>query len=375
MKLYSGPLSPVNEEYVEKAAAFAREKIAPFAESWEGEKRQDKVMKEMISEFTKLYIPNELGGLGANVSTICAELDQLAWADYGITFAFEVHNHATMVVSMIEDGELRGRYLPKLMSGEKIGAFLLTEPGAGSDAASIRCHAEDAGDSYILNGEKAWTTNTGTADVLIVFAQTGEAPKDVVALLVDRELPGVEFLGAYDMAGCHAAETGAFRFNNVRVSKKNIAFPVGVAFYKALGAIEFARFAIAAMSNGAYRCCLETAIDYAKQREQFGKPVFKQQGLQWKLANELTKLEASRELTYLCAKTLEEGRPAAAIAAHCKKYAVECAFSGANVAMQCMGSNGLKREYPITRQMTALTTAFNADGTNDICNVVIGKSL
>ena len=262
-----------------------------------------------------------------------------------------------------------------MLTGDTIGAFLLTEPGAGSDAASIRCRAQMQDGRYVINGEKAWVTNAGTADLLLVFAQTGEAPKDVVALAVERTAPGVEFQGAYHMAGAHAAETGAFVFNNVSVPADHVIFPTGDAFYKALGAIEFARFAIAAMANGAFLGALETAIAYDKERVQFGRPLLKNQGLQWKLADQVTRLEASRMLTYLAAKTIDDGTGAAGIAAHCKKYAVECAFRGVNTAIQCMGSNGLKREYPLVRQMTALTTAFNADGTNDICNVVISKSL
>lgn len=375
MKLYAEPLTPVDEEYVRKARSFAEERMAPIVEDVEQQRRQPALLREMIAEFTKLYIPKTLGGLGASTMTICRELEELARVDYGVTFAFEVHNHAAMVLSMTENKALRNRYLPGMLTGDTIGAFLLTEPGAGSDAASIRCRAQMQDGHYVINGEKAWVTNAGTADLLLVFAQTGEAPKDVVALAVERTAPGVEFQGAYHMAGAHAAETGAFVFNNVSVPADHVIFPTGDAFYKALGAIEFARFAIAAMANGAFLGALETAIAYDKERVQFGRPLLKNQGLQWKLADQVTRLEASRMLTYLAAKTIDDCTGAAGIAAHCKKYAVECAFRGVNTAIQCMGSNGLKREYPLVRQMTALTTAFNADGTNDICNVVISKSL
>lgn len=375
MKLYAAPLTPVDEAYIQKACAFAEERMAPIAEAAEQQRRQPALLREMIAEFTKLYIPKALGGLGASTMTICRELEELARVDYGMTFAFEVHNHAAMVLSMTENAALRDRYLPGMLTGDTVGAFLLTEPEAGSDAASIRCRAELRDGSYILNGQKAWVTNAGTADILLVFAQTGDAPKDVVALAVERTTPGVEFQGAYHMAGAHAAETGAFTFNDAVVPAENVIFPTGDAFYKALGAIEFARFAIAAMSNGAFMGALETAIAYDKERVQFGKPLLKNQGLQWKLADQVTRLEASRMLTFLAAKTIDDGTGAAGIAAHCKKYAVECAFQGVNTAIQCMGSNGLKRQYPLVRQMTALTTAFNADGTNDICNVVIAKTL
>lgn len=375
MNLCSVPLQAADMEYVEKAQAFARDVLAPNAETWEREKKQPAVLREMIAEFTKLYVPKELGGLGASKTTICRELEELAWADYGATFAFEVHNHVTMMVAMIEDDALRSRYLAKLMSGEMIGAFLLTEPGAGSDASSIQCRAVEEGDHYILNGEKAWVTNAGTADLLLVFAQTGTTTKDIISFLVERTQPGVNFKGAYEMVGAHAAETGVFAFENCVVPKQNIAFGLGDAFKKALGAIDFARFAIAAMCNGAYKCGLETAVAYAKERIQFGKPILKNQGLQWKLANELTNLEASRMLTFLAAKSMDDGQPSTTIAAHCKKYAVQAAFNGVNCAMQCMGSNGLNRKYPLARQITALAITYNTDGTNDICNLVIGRTL
>lgn len=375
MQLCSAPPDVADESVIERARAYAREVLAPEAEKWERDKEQPVILRRMIREFTKLYVPKELGGLGASATTICRELEELAWADYGATFAFEVHNHATMMVSMVENTALRERYLGKLMSGEMIGAFLLTEPEAGSDAASIRCRAVERGGRYILNGEKAWVTNGGTADLLLVFAQTGEGTGDVIALLVERNQPGVYFEGAYDMVGAHAAGTGGFRFVDCAVPRENVAFETGAAFKKALGAIDFARFAIAAMCNGAYRCALETAVGYMKERVQFGKPLIKNQGLQWKMANELTNLEASRLLTYQAARTIDAGAPSGVIAAHCKKFAVQSSFRGVNCAMQCMGSNGLHRKYPLARQMTALAVTFNTDGTNDICNLVIGRSL
>lgn len=375
MQLYSAPLSAVDEEVVKEARRFAREEIAPQAERWERERVQPDLIRRLIGRFTKIYIPRSLGGLGASSATICRELEELAWADYGVTFAFEVHNHATMMVSMIENDALRQRYLGKLMGGEMMGAFLLTEPGAGSDAASIRCTAALDGDRYILNGEKAWVTNAGSADALLVFAQTGTRARDIVCLLVERSWPGVEYLGPYDMTGAHAALTGAFRFTDCAVPAENVAFPAGEAFKKAMGAIDFARFAIASMCNGAFQGALEAAVDYCRQRVQFGKPVMENQAISWRLADQLTALEASRMLTYLAADQLDRGQPATVAAAHCKKYAVQAAYDGVSRAMQCMGSNGLKREYPLARQLAALTITFNTDGTNDICDLVIGRSL
>ena len=375
LKLYSGPLTPVEESWIEQARIFAQERVAPIAEACEKEQRQPQLIREAIRTFTKLYISRELGGLGASPSTICRELEELARVDYGFTFAFEVHNHMTMCTAMIQNASLRDKYLPQLMSGEKIGAFLLTEPGAGSDAGSIQANVVRQGDTYILNGEKAWTTNAGTADLLLVFARVSEGSKGIMAFLVERTWEGVEMIEKYDMIGAHAMETGAFRFTNVKIPASHVAFPEGEGFKTALGAIDFARFAVAAMCNGAYMGAMETAIAYTKEREQFGKPILKNQALQFKLAEELTRLEASRLLTYRAAKAIEDGEPATVIASHAKKYAVQASYDGVSVCMQCMGSNGLKRTYPLVRQLTGLAISFNTDGTNDICNLVIGRAL
>jgi alkylation response protein AidB-like acyl-CoA dehydrogenase len=375
LNLYSGPLAPVDETWIQRARAFAREQVAPIAESCEKEQRQPALIRQAIRTFTKLYIPQALGGLGASTSTICRELEELAQVDYGFTFAFEVHNHMTIVTSTTQNAALRDRYLPQLMQGEKIGAFLLTEPGAGSDAGSIQSSVVKDGESYLLNGEKAWVTNAGTADLLLVFARIAEGTRGIMGFIVDRTWPGVELVEKYDMIGAHAMETGAFRFTNVKIPADHVAFGEGEGFKTALGAIDFARFAVAAMCNGAYIGAMETAIAYAKEREQFGKPILKNQALQFKLAEELTQLEASRLLAFRAAQAIDAGEPATVIASHAKKYAVQASYNGVSVCMQCMGSNGLKRAYPLVRQLTGLAISFNTDGTNDICNLVIGRAL
>ncbi len=374
LTLMTKPLSPVDEQLVSAAREFAREHIRPHAENWEQTRTQPKILRTAIRQFTPYYLPKELGGKEASKMTLAMELEELAAADYGFTFGFEVHNHATMVAAMSENTDARDRYLPKLMDGTMVGAFLLTEPTAGSEASAIRTTARESEGGWIINGEKAWITNAASADLLLVFAQAGETSKDIMCFFVERDSPGVELLERYDMSGAHAMGTGAFRFTDCFVPESQVAFPKGQAYKTALGGISFARFAVAAMCNGAYRDCLESAIDYANNRIQFGKPISKLQGVQFKLADELTMLEASRLLTFQAARMLDEGKDASTMVAHCKKFASRAAFDGVNHAMQCMGSNGLKRSYPMVRQMTALSIAFNTDGTNEICNIVIGKT-
>lgn len=375
LTLTSKPFSLADNDVVALAEQFAANNIVPHAETWEREKIQPPLIREAIKTFTKYYISKELGGEGASASTLALELEALAKADYGFTFGFEVHNHVTIMVAGIEDASLRDRYLGKLMRGEMIGAFLLTEPNAGSDAASIQCRAVQTADGWVLDGKKTWVTNAGTADLLLVWAQAGEGSDGIMGFLVERGNPGVEFIECYDMTGAHAMATGAIELRNCKVDAGAVAYPQGKGFKAALSAIDFARFAVAAMCNGAYINCLETAVDYAREREQFGKPIIKNQGLSFRLADQLTQLEASRLLTYSTAAALDSGIPASVAAAHCKKFASRAAYEGASIAMQSMGSNGLLRRYPLVRQLSALTIAFHTDGTNDICNIVIGRSL
>lgn len=377
LTLNSQPITPIDEEFVAAAHQFAQEKIAPNASDWEKNHVQPQaVVREAISEFTKYYIPKELGGLGASCMSISRELEELAGADYGFTFGYEVHNHATMVMAGSTNTDTRDKYLPKLMSGEMIGAFLLTEPNAGSDAAHITTKAVEKDGKWVINGEKAWITNAASADLLLVFAQAGERARDIMGFFIKRNTPGVELVAPYDMIGAHAMGTGSFRFNDVVVGPEQIAYQKGEGFKAALGGIDFARFAVASMCNGGCINCLDVAIEYAKNRIQFNAPIIANQAISFKLADAVSRLEASRMLTFQAARMLDEGKGNTAMMSHAKKFATCTAYENANVAMQCMGSIGLNRkEYPLVRQTSAMAIAYNTDGTNDICNLVISKSL
>ena len=376
LNLVSKPLTPVDEEFLAQVREFTESKVCPGADAWEKDHVQPDLVREAIGRFTKYYIPKSLGGKEASAMTLSCGLEAMAWGDYGFTFAYQVHNAATKVISGTANTDLLDRYLPKLMSGEMVGGLLLTEPEAGSDAASIRTSAVRREDGkWVLNGEKAWITNAGTADLLLVFAQAGEGSKGIIAFCVERTTPGVELVEQYDMIGAHAMATGAFRFTDCVVDERQMAYPQGQAFRAGLGGIDFARLAVASMCNGAYRRCLEVALAYTKERVQFKAPIYKNQAVQFKLTDEVTKLEASRLLTYQAAKQFDDGESPSLMVAHCKKFASLSSFDGAVKAMQCMGSNGLKRQYPIVRQLTGMAVSFNTDGTNDICNLVIGRNI
>lgn len=373
--LNARPMGDVDESLLNEVKAFTDSVVRPGAEEWEADHVQPGAVREAISKFTKYYIPKEYGGEKTSAMTLSCMLEEMSYGDYAFTFAYQVHNAATCLVSGSPNTALRNQYLPRMMRGEMIGAFLLTEPSAGSDAASIQTTAVYQNGKWILNGEKAWITNAASADLMVVFAQAGVGSKGIIGFCVERNDPGVETTEVYNMVGAHAAATGAIRFKDCAIGEDRILYSQGEAFHAALGGIDFARFAVASMCNGALRCCLETAIDYAKERIQFKAPIYQNQGVQFKLMDAVTNLEASRLLTYQVAQKFDNGEKATIMAAHCKKFASLNAFEGATCAMQCMGSNGLKRTYPIVRQLTTIAISFNTDGTNDICNVVLGRAL
>ncbi|NNL77082.1 MAG: hypothetical protein HKO68_12175, partial [Desulfobacterales bacterium] len=303
--LYSGPLTPVDEHWVDQAKLFADEHLKPHAEHWEQTKQQpEKTLRMAISQFAGVRIPKKLGGNGRSAATIARVYEELAKVDIGFTCALAVHNIVTIAASLIENTPLRNRYLDNLMSGEAIGAFLLTEPDMGSDATAIQTLAIEKNDKYIINGTKAWVTNGVNADLLAVFTQTipGSSAKGIAGFVIKPDMPGVSAKPAYNMLGNHAMGVNELEFSNCTVDAELMVFAPGAGFKAAMNGINVARFGVAAMCNGALEGGLNTAVNYAKKRETFGHPIINHQGLQWQLAEVATQLEASRMLTYRVAE-------------------------------------------------------------------------
>jgi alkylation response protein AidB-like acyl-CoA dehydrogenase len=378
ISLHSGPLSQVDEHSIDKATLFADEHLKPYAEHWEQTKQQpEKTLRMAISQFAGIRIPKDLGGNGGSAATIARVYEELAKVDIGFTGALAVHNNVTIAASLIENTSLRDRYLDKLMSGEAIGAFLLTEPDAGSDASSIRTLATEKNDKYIINGSKAWVTNGVNADLLAVFTQTipGSSAKGIAGFVIEPDMPGVSAKPAYNMLGNHAMGVNELEFSDCTADAELMVFAPGAGFKAAMYGINVARFGVAAMCNGALEGGLNTAVDYAKKRETFGRPIINHQGLQWQLAEVATQLEAGRMLTYRAAEIIDSGENATVMAAHAKKFATRAAFEGLSTAMQVMGANGLLRENTLARQMSGVRVTYYMDGTTEIQNLVIGRSL
>ena len=378
ISLDSGPLDPVNESLVDKAGLFAEEHLKPHAEHWEQTRQQpEQTLRKAISQFAGIRIPQDLGGIGGSAATIARVYEELAKVDIGFTCALAVHNNVTIAASLIENKSLRDHCLGKLMSGEAIGAFLFSEPEAGSDATSLQTTAVKKNDQYIINGSKAWVTNGVNADLLALFAQTipGSSARGIAGFMIEPDMPGVSAKPAYHLLGNHAMGVNELTFSNCIADAKSMAFAPGAGFKAAMFGITIGRFGVAAMCNGALEGGLNTAVDYAKNRETFGRPIINHQGLQWQLAEAATQLEASRMLTFRAAQMIDKGENVSVMAAHAKKFATRAAFEGLSTAMQVMGANGLLRENPLARQMSGARVTYYMDGTTEIQNVVIGRSL
>jgi alkylation response protein AidB-like acyl-CoA dehydrogenase len=378
ISLYSGPLNPVDESMVDRAGLFADEHLIPYAERWEQTRQQpEKILRLAISKFAGIRIPQDLGGMGGSAATLARVYEELAKVDIGFTCALAVHNNVTIAASLIENKSQRDRCLARLMSGDAIGAFLFTEPDVGSDATAIQTAAVANNDRYVINGSKAWVTNGVNADLLAVFAQTvpGSSASGVAGFMINADRPGVSAKPAYHMLGNHAMGVNEIEFSDCSADAELMIFAPGAGFKAAMFSIDIARFGVAAMCNGVLEGGLNTAVDYAGKRQAFGCPVINHQGLQWQLAEAATQLEASRMLTYRAAQMIDNGEKFTVMAAHAKKFATRAAFEGLSTAMQAMGANGLLRENPLARQMSGTRVTYYMDGTTEIQNVVIGRSL
>ncbi|MEQ9642937.1 MAG: acyl-CoA dehydrogenase family protein [Alphaproteobacteria bacterium] len=370
------PSLTANEQaLVERATAFARDEVAPNAAAWETGKvvPRDTLAAACRAGFAGLLVDEAQGGAGIGAVAVGRVLEELAAAD--LAFAFAVVVHANLAGNIARNGSpaQKAKYLPAMLAGETIGAFLLTEPGAGSDATAIATRASQHGDGWRLDGAKAWCTNAATADVLSVYAQSGDKARDIVCLLVDADHDGVTREPTYATLGCHAMGTAGFSFGNCRLGPEALFIQAPRAFAAAMGGIDIARAVLAAMCCGLLRTSLEVALRYGASRHAFGQPIGDFQGWQWQLADVETDLAAARLLAYDALSTMQAGAPATLACAHAKKFATRAAMTGVTQCMQAIGANGFRHDLPLARALAAAKMAAFLDGTTEIQNVVISR--
>ena len=372
-------LTPAEQAVVDQAAAFAEEVIAPDASRWELERRlpRDVLEAAAAAGLTGLLVPVAMGGKGLSCTAMARVMEELAAADMALAFSLVVHNNLMGAIAQNGSEAQQARLLAPLTRMDSLGAFLLTEPGGGSDAAAITTGARKTTDGWVLNGAKAWVSNATHADLLSVYAQTDPdlGWQGIAAFLVDAELPGITREAPYEMLGGHALGTGGFRFEDCHVTDNDLFIPPGKGFKAAMSGIDLARANVAAMCAGMLRTSLATAVAYTSNRSAFGVKVSEFQGIQWQLADVATDLHAARLMAYDAASIIDQKQAATVAAAHAKKFATGAALRGISACMQALGANGLKQEYPLARHLAAAKIAQYLDGTTEIQNVVISRSL
>lgn len=335
-----------------------------------------KQMKEL--GFMGMMVSPEYGGGGMDTISYVLALEEISKIDASSAVIMSVNN--SLVCWGLETygtEEQKQKYLVPLASGEKIGAFCLSEPEAGSDATSQRTIAIDKGDHYVLNGTKNWITNGGKADTYLVIAQTDveKGHKGINVLIVEKGMPGFQIGAKEDKLGIRASDTHSLMFTDVIVPKENRIGPDGFGFKFAMKTLDGGRIGIAAQALGIASGAYELALDYSKVRKAFGKAISEHQAIQFKLADMATEIEAARLLCFKAGWAKDQGLPYATEAAMAKLFASDTAMKHTVEAVQIHGGYGYVREYHVERLMRDAKITQIYEGTNEIQRLVIGRSV
>ncbi|GAA5194200.1 acyl-CoA dehydrogenase family protein [Ferrimonas gelatinilytica] len=365
--------------FVDAARQFADAELAPHAAEWD---RTHHFPKEVIQRagelgFCSLYTPESEGGLGLSRLDSALIFEALSTGCTATTAMLTIHNMATWMVASWGTDTLKQQWCPTLTTGQQLASYCLTEPGAGSDAASLRTKAVREGDEYVITGSKMFISGAGETDLLVVMCRTGEAgPKGISAIAVPADSAGISYGKAEEKMGWNAQPTRLVSFEGVRVPVSNLLGEEGQGFTFAMKGLDGGRINIAACSLGTAQAALDRATDYLKEREQFGKPLAAFQALQFKLADMATELVAARQMVRLAAFKLDSGDPEkTAYCAMAKRFATDVGFNVCNEALQIHGGYGYIREYPLERHVRDVRVHQILEGTNEIMRLIVARRL
>ncbi|RME21236.1 MAG: acyl-CoA dehydrogenase [Deltaproteobacteria bacterium] len=321
-------------------------------------------------------VPESYGGLGLGYREYAVVLEEIAKVSASYAVCVAVSGLPSVILSTMGTEAQKERWLPGLAAGELLGAFALSEPGAGSDAASLRATAVRDGDDYVLNGTKFWITHGGYADLYVVMARTGgPGPKGISAFLVPGDTPGLSFGKKEEKMGMRASPTVEVILEDCRVPAENLILGEGQGFTVAMSALDSGRITIGAVSVGLCQASLEAAARYATERKQFGRAIIDFQGVGFMLADMACRTEAARLLVHKAAALRDAGLPYSDIAAMAKCVATDAAMAVTTDGVQCLGGYGYTREYPLERYMRDAKVMQIVEGTNQVQRLVIARSL
>nr|WP_106783459.1 acyl-CoA dehydrogenase [Lysinibacillus timonensis] len=358
---------------------FAQTEILPFIEKME----QDEFPKSIIKKMSGLGLmgmttPEDLGGAEMDFTSYILALNELSKVSAVVAVILAVHTSVcTNPILYFGNEDQKQKYVPKLASGEYLGAFCLTEPGAGSDAGSIKTRAVKEDDHYVLNGSKVFITNGGEADIYIVFALTNQdkGPRGISAFIVEKNTPGFIIGKNEKKMGLHGSKTVQITFENMKIPASQLLGEENHGFKIAMANLDIGRIGIAAQALGIAEAALEASVEYAKGRIQFGKPIAKQQGVGFKLADMATAVEAAKLLVYKAADLQTKGLPCGKEASMAKLFASKTAVEVTTDAIQVFGGYGYTKDFPVERYFRDAKITEIYEGTSEIQKIVISKKL
>ncbi|HHG3023229.1 TPA: acyl-CoA dehydrogenase family protein [Vibrio parahaemolyticus] len=365
--------------FADTAQQFSLERLAPMAAEWDEKQNFPKDVLREAGElgFLSLYTPETHGGLGLSRLDASIVFEQLSMGCTSTTAFMTIHNMVSWMVASFATEDVRAKYCPKLVTGEWLGSYCLTEPNAGSDAASLTTTASKKGDTYVLNGGKAFISGAGETDVLVVMARTGEAgAKGVSAFVVPAQADGISYGRKEPKMGWNSQPTRAVTFENVVTPASHLLGEEGQGFIFAMKGLDGGRINIATCSVGTAQQALNQATQYMLERKQFGKSLAQFQALQFKLADMATELVAARQLVRYAASKLDRGDPdATTYCAMAKRFATDVGFQICDQALQIYGGYGYIKEYPMERYFRDVRVHQILEGTNEIMRLIIVRRL
>ena len=363
----------------EVAMRFTADNITPYAAEWD-EKHffpRDVIQRSAEVGFGAIYVSEESGGIGLGRLEAALIMEAMAYGCPSTSAFISIHNMAAWMIDCFGGAAVKAKYLPELVTMDKIASYCLTEPGSGSDASALKTTARRDGDHYVLNGTKQFISGAGANEIYVAMVRTGEdGPKGISCMVIEKDMPGVSFGAQEKKLGWHSQPTAQLILEDVRVPVENLVGAEGEGFRIAMMGLDGGRLNIGACSLGGAQRCLDEAIQYTKDRKQFGQAVAEFQNTQFMLADMATDLEAARALLYLAAAKVTDNAPdKTRFSAMAKRLATDNGSAVVDRALQLFGGYGYLQDYPIERFWRDLRVHSILEGTNQIMRMVVGRDL
>ncbi|MBY8823759.1 acyl-CoA dehydrogenase family protein [Sphingomonas colocasiae] len=372
-------LSDDQREIQDLARKFTADAITPHAAEWD-EKHifpRDTIKAAADLGFGAIYVSEEMGGIGLGRLEAALIMEAMAYGCPSTSAFISIHNMAAWMIDRFGSQTVKSKYLPDLVTMDRIASYCLTEPGSGSDAAALKTKAVRDGDHYVVTGSKAFISGGGENEVYVTMVRTGEdGPKGISCLVIEKDMDGVSFGANEKKLGWHSQPTAQVNFDGVRVPVENRVGGEGEGFRIAMMGLDGGRLNIGACSLGGAQRCLDESVNYTKERKQFGQPIAEFQNTQFMLADMATELEAARALLYTAAAKVTAGAPdKTRFAAMAKRFATDTGSKVVNDALQLHGGYGYLQDYPIERFWRDLRVHSILEGTNQIMRMIVGRDL